>query len=208
MDPYEEIRKLQEENARLMAMLKMQQHSPTVEIMKENRPFPKGKFNRNQCYETFCEAIETQEFKIEGEGESYAVYCEDGNTYYFMKGVRHGEEYLMYQVNDGLIYNIKEMGTCSPKQFRMRYGECKNLFVEFYDDGITVDTNMSEEIRRVDREIRIKKDKTYPGVLSQHCTFDKEYVYEMKENGDIKNVKQHYKAWLNVDGSKKMEYFN
>lgn len=35
MDPYEEIRKLQEENARLMAMLKMQQHLLTVEIMKE-----------------------------------------------------------------------------------------------------------------------------------------------------------------------------
>lgn len=208
MDPYEEIRKLQEENARLMAMLKMQQHSPTVEVMKESRPFPKGKFHRNQCYETFCEAIENQEFTIKGEGESYAIYCEDGNTYYFMKGIRYGDEYLMYQVNDGLIYNIKEMSTFSAKQFRMRYGNEKNLFVEFYDDGITVDQNMSEEIRRVDRVVQIKNDKTRPGGLELNGTFDKDYVYEMKENGDVKNVKQHYKVWLNADGSKKMEYFN
>lgn len=201
MDPYEELRRLKEENERLKAILEARR----VEQVQPNA-FPKGSFKKTECYEIFQEAMESLPFAIEGDGESYAISCEDGNTYYFMKGTKNDRDYLMYQVNDGLTFNVTHMDSYSFRQIHIYYGS-KMICLEFLDDGITVQGMMSEEIRRIDRVIRIKKDPTRPGNWADHGAFDRENYYELEENGDIKNIKQHRKSWLNADGTINIKYF-
>lgn len=162
MDPYEEIRRLREENARLQAQLNMiqgrtSQYETRYETQCETN-LSRRKYSMIECYEIFCDIIENNGFSIYGKGESYTIECNEGKIYYFMKGKDNKNNYLMIQKNDDLVYRVRKIQITSDGNIIIKYGSDKTLYLQLVEGKLIVETYDVISIKRINRIIIIKNE--------------------------------------------------
>ena len=211
MNPYEEIRRLQEENAHLRAQLyAIEQEKQEIKIRERwEETLPNGDFHALKCYEIFKDIMENHGLPINGIGESYKIICDDNKIYYFMRGriPESRVNYLMIQIDNGLIYQVKGMRIHSNGDIRINYGTNKYINLTLDMDTLIIGISDVINIERINRNVKMELDETRPIGWARHG-YDEEYNYSLEGNSDIITIRQHYKKWLDADGNKIEEYFD
>lgn len=211
MDPYEEIRRLQEENARLRDQLNaIEERKQEAEAREQwETTLPSGDFHLQECYKVFQSIMESYGLPVTGNGESYKITCDDGQVYYFMKGRVPGVnyDYLMIQIGNGLVYKIKGMKVYSCGDIIINYGSGKHINLVLDMGKLEVGIADAISIQRINRTVRMDEDESRP-INWTRMGFDSEYNYNLEGNSDIIDIQQHPKRWKDQDGNLIMEYFD
>lgn len=211
MNPYDEIRRLQEENACLKAQLYANEQKKQENKIRQcwEATLPSGDFHAQRCYEVFRNIMENYDLPVTGNGESYKITCDDGQIYYFMKGRVPGVncDYLMIQIGNGLVYKVKGMKIYSCGDITINYGLGKHISLVLDMGKLEVGIADAIRIQRINRIVRMEEDKTRPIGWARHG-YDDEYNYSLEGSFDIINIQQHNKRWLDLDGNKIPEYFD
>ena len=162
----------------------------------------------NECYEVFRNIMENYGFEITGIGNGYKFQCDDGTACYFMPGkMNFNLWYLMIQIEDGLIYMATKMKV-SERAIEIEYKKGKkSISIEIEDDNIILNCKDVINIKRVNREINVKKDDSKPTSWANLGNDDSFYNYSLIGTDDIIDIRQHPKSWRDDDGNSIMEYF-
>lgn len=209
MNPYEEIRRLQEENARLREQLNaIEQRKQEAEVRQRwEESLPSGSFHMQRCYEAFQNIMENYGLPVIGNGESYKIICDNGQVYYFMRGRAPGSNinFLMIQIGNGLIYKAKDMKIYSPGEILINYGSGKRINLTLDINTLIIGDADVISIQRINRTVRMDEDETIPASWTRNGYDDSEYNYSLEGNADIIDIQQHRKRWIDQDGNIRME---